>query len=83
MSLIGPRPALPAQTDLNAARQAGGVLALRPGITGWAQVCGRDDLSDAAKVTCDVYYRKNLSPRLDGLILLRTIGAVFTGRGSH
>lgn len=83
MSLIGPRPALPSQTFVNAGRRAAGVDRLRPGITGWAQVCGRDELTDTEKVTCDAYYRDNLSARLDCLILARTVAAVWTGRGNR
>ncbi|WP_309722016.1 sugar transferase, partial [Armatimonas sp.] len=66
MSLVGPRPALPSQTELNAQREALGVQALRPGITGWAQVNGRDNLSDAEKVARDAEYLQRQSLLLDG-----------------
>ena len=83
MSLVGPRPALPTQTHLNELRAAGGVDALLPGITGWAQINGRDDLSDALKVAHDVYYRHHRSLRLDFHILVRTVTPVLTGRGNR
>ena len=54
MSLVGPRPALFNQDDLVALRTAGGVHRLRPGVTGWAQVNGRDDLPIPPKVRFDV-----------------------------
>ena len=56
MSLVGPRPALFNQEDLIAARTAAGVHKLRPGITGWAQVNGRDELPIPAKVDLDTEY---------------------------
>ncbi len=83
MSLVGPRPALPMQTDLNARRQAAGVQRLLPGITGWAQINGRDDLDDAAKVACDQWYSEHRSLRLDLLILICTLMPVATGRGNR
>jgi lipopolysaccharide/colanic/teichoic acid biosynthesis glycosyltransferase len=83
MSLVGPRPALPSQEYVNRSRRECGVEALRPGITGWAQVCGRDDLSDAEKVRHDAYYHANQSLRLDLIILARTVAAVFSGRGTR
>ena len=83
MSLVGPRPALPSQTELNAAREALGVHKLRPGITGWAQVNGRDNLTDAEKVARDVEYLKRQSVGLDLWILVRTVAAVFSARGNQ
>ena len=81
MSLIGPRPALPTQAGLNEGRAARGVHDLRPGITGWAQVRGRDDLPDPEKLEHDAYYRRHCALRLDALILWRTIATVVSGRG--
>ena len=83
MSLVGPRPALPTQEFVKQSRRASGAESLLPGITGWAQVSGRDDLSDAEKVTHDAFYAENVSIRLDLLILARTVGAVFSGRGTR
>ena len=82
MSLVGPRPALPSQTELNAQREALGVHALRPGITGWAQVNGRDELSDTDKVARDAEYLQQQSLVLDALIVLRTVLAVFSAHGN-
>ena len=83
MSLVGPRPALPGQADLNARRRDAGVHRLLPGITGWAQVNGRDDLDTESKVAFDAWYARNRSLRVDLGILGRTLGAVFSGRGSR
>jgi O-antigen biosynthesis protein WbqP len=71
------------QHFVNENRRKSGVEALLPGITGWAQVCGRDDLSDADKVKHDAFYRANQSFRLDAIILARTVAAVFSGRGTR
>lgn len=81
MSLVGPRPALFNQDDLIAARTALGVEALRPGVTGWAQINGRDDLSIAEKTAFDAEYLRRQSLLFDLQILLRTAGAVLQARG--
>jgi O-antigen biosynthesis protein WbqP len=83
MSLVGPRPALPSQEFVNARRRESGVESLLPGITGWAQVCGRDDLADAEKVEHDAFYRRNRSLKLDLIILAKTVTAVFSGLGTR
>jgi O-antigen biosynthesis protein WbqP len=83
MSLVGPRPALVMQVELNARRAQNGVDELLPGITGWAQINGRDSLSDEAKIACDHWYRDNRSLKLDLLILARTVLAVLSGRGNR
>lgn len=83
MSLVGPRPALKTQTHLNELRAHGGVDTLLPGITGWAQINGRDELSDELKVAHDVYYKHHRSLRLDFNILVRTVTPVLTGRGNR
>jgi O-antigen biosynthesis protein WbqP len=83
MSLVGPRPALPSQTLVNTLREQRGVHDLLPGITGWAQINGRDNLSDEEKVAHDAYYRTHISPGLDLKIILRTFLAVFTGQGNR
>ncbi|MBB6053353.1 sugar transferase [Armatimonas rosea] len=82
MSIIGPRPALPSQTELNADREARGVHALRPGITGWAQVNGRDNLTDDEKVRFDAEYLERQSLGFDLWILWRTLAEVATARGN-
>jgi lipopolysaccharide/colanic/teichoic acid biosynthesis glycosyltransferase/glycosyltransferase involved in cell wall biosynthesis len=83
MSLVGPRPALWNQDDLIAMRQARDIDALRPGVTGWAQVNGRDGISMEEKVKADHEYLKCMSLALDLGILLRTVGVLFTGRGAR
>ena len=72
MSFVGPRPALFNQNDLIALRTKKGVDKLLPGITGWAQVNGRDELSVVDKVTLDVEYLKNQSFWFDMKILWMT-----------
>lgn len=81
MTLVGPRPALHNQNDLIALRQQAGVDALRPGVTGWAQVTGRDELPVPEKVARDRWYLERVGPRLDLEILVRTVIVLFTGKG--
>ena len=72
MSFVGPRPALFNQEDLIALRTEKGVHRLIPGITGWAQINGRDDLPIPKKVEFDAYYLKNRSFIFDLKILFLT-----------
>ena len=84
MIFIGPRPALYSQGDLIALRTQAGIHSLMPGITGWAQVNGRDELSIPEKVKMDEYYLKNKSLYLNIKILFMTIFKVFKTEGiSH
>jgi O-antigen biosynthesis protein WbqP len=84
MSLVGPRPALFNQEDLKDLRTKAGVHILTPGITGWAQINGRDDLPDTMKVKFDKYYLENQSFFLDIKIMLLTAYKVFKKEGvSH
>jgi O-antigen biosynthesis protein WbqP len=84
MSLVGPRPALFNQHDLVHLRTQRGVHRLVPGITGWAQVNGRDELPVEAKVDLDTDYLAKRSLFLDIRILFRTAAQSLTGRGvSH
>ena len=76
MSLIGPRPALFNQYDLISKRQELGIDILRPGITGWAQVNGRDDIELDIKIQLDTVYLKRQSLWFDLKIMLLTIYAV-------
>jgi len=76
MSLVGPRPALYNQYDLIELRTERGVHMLVPGITGWAQINGRDSISIRTKVEYDEYYLKKRSFGLDMVILWRTFGKV-------
>ncbi|AZE77577.1 sugar transferase [Pseudomonas synxantha] len=72
MSFVGPRPALFNQADLIALRTEQGVHLIRPGLTGWAQVNGRDELPIPIKVSYDSYYAKNMSLFFDVKILFLT-----------
>lgn len=84
MSLVGPRPALFNQDDLIALRTERGVHALVPGVTGWAQVNGRDELSIPAKVELDAEYLARRSFFFDLKILLLTAWKAVHGSGvSH
>ena len=79
INFVGPRPALHNQDDLIKLRSDKGINCLKPGITGWAQVNGRDKLSIVEKVSFDEYYLKNKSFLLDAKILVKTIIKVFRG----
>ncbi|MEJ2817113.1 sugar transferase [Caulobacter sp. CCG-8] len=81
MSLVGPRPALFNQDDLVALRTEAGVEALRPGVTGWAQINGRDEIAIPEKVALDAEYLRRQGFWFDLTILLRTVLPVVTGRG--
>ncbi|MHB8893789.1 MAG: sugar transferase [Candidatus Geothermincolia bacterium] len=81
MSIVGPRPALFNQDDLIALRTAKGVHVLTPGLTGWAQVNGRDELPIPVKVGYDEYYLINRSLLLDLEIILLTAKKVVVGEG--
>ncbi len=81
MSFVGPRPALYNQEDLNLLREQGGVHNIRPGITGWAQVNGRDELEIPVKVEYDIFYVKNRSLLLDIKIIYLTFFNVILGKG--
>lgn len=84
MSLVGPRPALFNQDDLVALRTEAGVSALRPGVTGWAQINGRDELPIPEKVRLDREYMERMSLAFDLRILVGTALSAFSGRGvSH
>jgi O-antigen biosynthesis protein WbqP len=84
MALVGPRPALFNQEDLISLRSERGVHLLRPGITGWAQINGRDELPIPLKVELDVFYMQNRSFIFDFKILLMTLFKVFKSEGvSH
>jgi lipopolysaccharide/colanic/teichoic acid biosynthesis glycosyltransferase len=82
MSLIGPRPTLPAQVAQYTARQRGR-LAVKPGITGWAQVNGRASLPWSERIELDIYYVEHRSLRLDLRILVRTPVLVLGGGGLY
>ena len=73
MLFVGPRPALYNQDDLVEQRTQVGVHTLVPGITGWAQINGRDEVTIPQKVKLDHYYLENRSLILDIKILIRTV----------
>ena len=81
MSIVGPRPALYNQDDLIAARREVGVDAVRPGITGWAQINGRDELPIPVKVRYDREYVENLSLKMDARCFFGTIISVLRAEG--
>lgn len=81
MSIVGPRPALFNQHDLIALRTAQGVQVLAPGLTGWAQINGRDELPIPQKVEFDAYYLAHRSFRLDLRIILLTVLKVLRADG--
>lgn len=81
MSVIGPRPCLPNQTDLIAEREKYGANDLTPGLTGWAQVNGRDELEIPVKARFDGEYAANVSPAMDARCFLATVGSVLDHDG--
>jgi len=82
MSLVGPRPALYTQQDLIELRHSRGAFGVKPGLTGLAQISGREDLTLEEKVALDAEYASKMSPALDLQIILRTITTILRPRGS-
>jgi len=80
MSLVGPRPTLPYQVQRYDSRQFGR-LSVRPGLTGLAQVHGRNRMSWPERIEWDLRYVENLSFRLDLVVLASTVRAILTGDG--
>lgn len=81
MSLVGPRPVVLQEKKLNSMRSKLNVYSARPGITGWAQVNGRDDVYYKNKAIMDAEYVKNASVWLDIKILFLTVKVVFSKKG--
>ncbi len=81
MVFVGPRPALYNQDDLMALRVAAGVDKLKPGITGWAQINGRDEISIEAKVALEKEYLERKSVWFDLVIVVRTFTSVLFSKG--
>jgi len=81
MSLIGPRPMIRNHKDIHMLRKKYHVDRLKPGLTGLAQVMGRDSLTDEEKVEFDRRYYQHCSMVMDAGILLRTVRVVFTRDG--
>ena len=85
MSLIGPRPERPQFTEQFNREIPGFInrLAVKPGLTGWAQVNGGYDMTQAEKLVEDIYYIKNRSVLLDFKIIFKTVAVVLTGDGAR
>ena len=81
MSIVGPRPPLPTQYDLIEAREKLGANALRPGLTGWAQINGRDELPIDVKAGFDGEYVRRMSFAFDVKCIVGTVTAVFGAKG--
>lgn len=81
MSLVGPRPLALYEEPVHALRRASGVYQLRPGITGLAQISGRDLVSDETKAALDRRYLQQLSLAQDVRILFSTVGKVLRREG--
>ena len=81
MCIVGPRPALWNQDDLVEERNKYGANSITPGLTGWAQVNGRDELPIPTKAELDGYYVQNMSLWLDAKIIFKTFTNVFSGKG--
>jgi lipopolysaccharide/colanic/teichoic acid biosynthesis glycosyltransferase len=82
MAIIGPRPTLPTQVAQYTPRERGR-LAVRPGITGWAQVNGRASLPWTERIELDLWYIEHRTWRLDVLILWRSLRMVLGGDGLY
>jgi lipopolysaccharide/colanic/teichoic acid biosynthesis glycosyltransferase len=82
MSIVGPRPTIPVQVEQYSERERGR-LAVKPGITGWAQINGRASLPWSERIEFDLWYVEHQSLRLDLSILARTIGLVLSGHGLY
>ena len=81
MSIVGPRPVIKTEKKLISLRQKYHANSVKPGITGWAQVNGRDDLDDQRKAKMDGEYVQQLSFLTDIRIMIKTIGAVLMMSG--
>ncbi len=83
MSLVGYRPLCLTETEVNASRARLGVFAVRPGITGLAQVSGRNNVTDEEKVRLDIQYVRECSLKMDLICLVKTVTTVLTGEGAE
>lgn len=81
MSISGPRPALWNQFDLIELREQFGIHQLRPGLTGWAQINGRDELEIPEKVRRDYYYLRHFGLWMDIRCFFKSIGIVLSAKG--
>jgi O-antigen biosynthesis protein WbqP len=84
MSIVGPRPALFNQYDLIKLRTENGIDQLAPGVTGWAQVNGRDELTTVEKVAFDIEYLNKMSFFFDLMVLWKSLSVLITRKNiSH
>lgn len=81
MSIVGPRPALFNQEDLIELRDKAKINSIKPGLTGYAQIKGRDLINDMKKVEYDEYYLKNMNVLFDVKIILWTVKSVIKSDG--
>lgn len=81
MSLVGPRPLIPNEEEIHTMRERFGVYTVRPGMTGLAQINGRDTVSPAEKVRWDLKYVEHFGPKMDLKILFATVPKVFGREG--
>ena len=81
MSFIGPRPLIPEESHIRELRREYGVYSVRPGLTGWAQIHGRDELEIAEKAKLDGWYVEHISFGLDVKCFFGTITAVLKHDG--
>lgn len=81
MSLVGPRPLIPKEATMHEWRRRGGADLVKPGMTGLAQINGRDRLCDADKARLDVRYAHRIGFAEDTKILLRTFSHILSGEG--
>jgi len=82
MSIVGPRPTLPVQVEQYTEHQRRR-LAVKPGLTGWAQINGRASLPWTERIELDIWYVEHRSLALDVRIIARTIGMVLSGQGLY
>lgn len=80
MSFVGPRPLIPQEDEIRQLREKYNVYSVRPGITGWAQVNGRDFITDKQKAKLDKEYVETQSIHLDIKIMFRTVWVVLAGK---
>ena len=78
MSIVGPRPIIPEEVELIYLRKLHGAEAVRPGLTGWAQINGRDNLKAPKKSLMDGYYARHASWKMDIGILFKTVKYVLS-----
>lgn len=83
MSLVGPRPLIPSEVEIRKIREEYNVYSVMPGITGWAQVNGRDDVTDEEKALLDKEYVEKQSFLFDMKILFMTVKSVIVREGIH